>query len=158
MGKERLFEQFITQHLNNAYRFAYIHVNNEQMAEDVVSESVIKALKSLHRLKNDSFMKTWFYKIILNTSRTYLRRNNKIVYMDDEALERHMELYENDSRIYFEEMIKSLPDDDKTIIVLRFFENMKFREISQILSLNENTVKTKLYKSLKILKAEVEGE
>ena len=69
-----------------------------------------------------------------------------------------MELYENDSRIYSEEMIKSLPDDDKTIIALRFFENMKFREISQILSLNENTVKTKLYKSLKILKAEMEGE
>lgn len=158
MSKEKLFERFITENLDNAYRFAFIYVNDRQLAEDIVSDSVVRALKSLHRLKSEEFLKTWFYKIIANTARSFLKRSSKIVYMEDEKIEKYMVLYENNSRLYFEEMIKNLPADYKSIIALRFFEDMKISEISNILDMNENTVKTKLYKALKILKAEMEGD
>ena len=160
MNKEKIFETFISQNLNNACRFAYIYVNSQQAAEDIVSESVVKALKSIHQLKDEKFLKTWFFKIITNTAYTYLKRSQKIVYMDDEALEKSFEKYndsmEENSRVYFENIIKNLRPDYKSIIVLRFFENMKIHEISNILGMNENTIKTRLYRALKILKLEME--
>ncbi len=158
MNKEQLFERFITQNLNNAYRFAYIYVNDPQTAEDIVSDSVVKALKSIRQLKNPVVLKTWFYTIISNTARTYLRQNNKVVYMDDEMLEKQIGAVETNSSVYFESIIQNLPPDLKTILVLRFFEEMKFREIARILNTNENTIKTKFYRALKILKLEMEGE
>ena len=72
MSKEKLFGRFITENLDNAYRFAFIYVNDQQLAEDIVSDSVVRALKSLHRLKSEEFLKTWFYKIIANTAGIFM--------------------------------------------------------------------------------------
>ena len=85
MQKNRqLFEQFIGQNLNGAYRFAYSYVKNQQDAEDIVSQSVIKALSQVHRLKEITAMKSWFYRIIANSANSYLRKGKKVVYLESE--------------------------------------------------------------------------
>ena len=56
----------------------------------------------------------------------------------------------------FDEMIENLPADYRIILILRFYEGYKIKEISEILDINESTVKKRLYTSLKILKKEME--
>ena len=55
-------------------------------------------------------------------------------------------------------MIEKLPKEYLEIITLRYFEDMKLKDISEVIGVNENTVKTRLYKALKILKKEVGDE
>ena len=57
-----------------------------------------------------------------------------------------------------QKVLGDLPENYKTIIILRFFEDLKIQEIAKILNLNENTVKTRLYKSLKILRIKLGDE
>ena len=54
------------------------------------------------------------------------------------------------------EMIEKLPREYTEVIILRYFEDMKIKDISEVLGINENTVKTRLYKALKLLKADME--
>lgn len=82
MDKKQLFERFIRQNVDGAYRFAYTYTKNKEDAEDVVNESVVKALRALKGLKNPAYIKTWFYKIIVNTSLTHIRRKSKVVSLE----------------------------------------------------------------------------
>ena len=78
--------------------------------------------------------------------------------MEDDALERldvHEDKYDDSS---FHDMIKTLPERYKEVIVLRYFEDMSISEVATVLDLNENTVKTRIHRALKILKIDLEKE
>lgn len=156
--KKQLLENYLLENIDSAFRFAYTYTRNREEAEDVVSESVIKALKSVKSLKEEKNIKPWFYKIIVNTALTHLKRNSKVVYIDYDEMGELNGREDDYSYLSFESMIKNLDIKYKEIIVMRFFENMSIKEISQVLGINENTVKTRLYSGLKKLKIQLEGD
>lgn len=156
--KKQLLENYLLENIDSAFRFAYTYTRNREEAEDVVSESVIKALKSVKSLKEEKNIKPWFYKIIVNTALTHLKRNSKVVYIDYDEMGELNGREDDYSYLSFESMIKNLDIKYKEIIVMRFFENMPIKEISQVLGINENTVKTRLYSGLKKLKIQLEGD
>lgn len=135
MDKKQLFETYFMENLDRAYRFSYTYTKNREDAEDIVSESTIKALKSIGQLKNTQYMKVWFYRIIANTALTYLRKKNKVVYLDYDGLGEKEGIEDDYSNMSFHEMIETLEPKYKTIIVLRFFENMTLPEIAQVWNL-----------------------
>ena len=156
MKKSKLFEDYITENIDSAYRFAFTYVRNKEDAEDILNESVVKAIKGINSLREPKYIKSWFFRIIANTAINYIRRQGKIVYLDYDDME-HLQKTEDDySDLNFNELIEKLDQKYKSIIVLRFFENMTLQEIAQVLDTNENNVKTRLYKALKILKVDVE--
>ena len=156
MKKTEIFEKFINENLDCVYRFAYSYTKNKEDAEDVINESVVKAIKALDGLKNTDSIKSWFYRIVANTALSTLKAKSKIVYMDKEELE-PIQISEDDySKLNFMELIEKVPVKFKEIIILRYFENMKISEMAEILGLNENTVKTRLYKALNILRINAE--
>lgn len=158
MNKKQLFEDYLMQNIDSAYRFAYTYAKNREDAEDIVNESVIKAIKSIHHLKMPEHIKPWFYKIIVNTALTYLKRKSKISYSDYEDLN-DIDATEDDySELTLNSLIEKLDLKYKSIIVLRFLEDMSLSEISQTLGINENTVKTRLYNALKLLKVDMESD
>lgn len=156
MNNRQLLEQFITQNLDGAYRFAYTYTRNETSAEDVVSESVVKALNSIKSLRNPAYLKTWFYKIIINTALTHIKKESKLVYMDPELAPATKPFTEEYSSLSFQELIDTLEPKYKSIIVLRFLEDMTLEEVALTLDENINTIKTRLYRGLKLLKIEME--
>ena len=158
MSNKQLFEEYIMQNVDSAYRFAYTYTKNREDAEDVVNESVIKALKSIGSLKNPQYIKSWFYKIIIHTALTGKKKKSKIIYLQPEDLEAVTEEESDYSSITIHSMICGLKPKYKSIIVLRFLEEMSLHEISQTLDLNENTVKTRLYTALKLLRKEMEED
>lgn len=156
MTNQQLFEQHIIENLNSAYRFAYTYTKNQEDAEDVVNESVVKALKSVHSLKNPTRLKTWFYRIIINTAISYIKRNKSIVYLNPMDMAEMNENSEQLSDIGLEQMIDMLDPKYKSIVVLRYFEDMTLEDIALTLNENVSTIKTRLYKALKILRIEME--
>lgn len=148
------FEEFITQNLDSAYRLAFTYMKNKEDAEDVVYDSVLKAMKSLRSLKRDEGMKSWFFKIVANTALSALKSSKRTVVTDfSESSGYSSEVYEEDfSDIELSDILNRLSEDDRGIVVLKICEEMTFREIAAVLSLSENTVKTKFYRAVRSLK------
>ncbi|MBQ6446012.1 MAG: RNA polymerase sigma factor [Bacillus sp. (in: Bacteria)] len=154
--KETELIAFIMDNKASFYRFAYSYVRNQEDALDIVQDSIHKALKKQHQLKDISMMKSWFYRIVATTSLDFLRKRKRWHVTDDENLEilasSSVDTYKN---LDLEQAINQLPPSYKTIVILRFFEDLKLEEIASVLGENINTVKTKLYKALKILRIEM---
>lgn len=154
--KFELVEKFILENREAHYRLAYSYVRNKENALDIVQESILKALKSIDRLEEIAYMKTWFYRIIVNTSIDFVRKHQRITVMDDDILCVHLPQLEDEIiDMDLQDAIDQLPPRYKTLIILRFFEDLKIDEIAAVTGENINTVKTRLYKALKELRIEI---
>ena len=137
------------------YRIAYTYVKNREDALDLVHDAVVKALQSCPALKNPAYMRTWFYRILINESLSFLRKRKNVLSWEeipaqaapDARQEEYIDLYA---------AIDKLPADLKTVVILRFFEDMKLEAIADITSANMNTAKSRLYRALKLLKLDME--
>lgn len=157
--KFELVEQYIVENQQTYYRLAYSYVKNKENALDIVQESIFKALRSIDRLDEVDYLKTWLYRIVVNTSIDFIRKHQRVSIMEDEILESHLPVSENEmSDLDLREAVDHLPPTYKTIIILRFFEDLKLEEIAEITGHNLNTVKTRLYSALRKLRVEMGEE
>ncbi len=157
MTNRELFELYIQENLDNAYRFALSYTKHPQVAEDVVIESALKALKYAHSLKDSDKIKTWFFRIIINTANTAFKEKSKVLYLDSHEHEKTVD-YDFEGRVSLKELVEQLEPKYRVIIILRYFEDMSLGEIAETLSENINTVKTRLYTALKILRVEMAAD
>jgi RNA polymerase sigma-70 factor (ECF subfamily) len=159
MGNSRLKNQiadYVIRYKENIYRLAFNYVKNADDALDIVQESIYKAISSKDSLKNPDYIKTWFYRIVVNTSLDFLRKKRKVDVVGEESFvsldSGVVDEYEN---FDLQRALDNLPDNCHTVIILRYFEDFKIEEIAEILNENTNTVKTRLYKSLKLLRIDM---
>ena len=147
---------FIVAHQEDFYRLAYSHVKNRDVALDVVQESIVKALSKADGLRRAESLKPWFYRILINESMNYYRYTRRLTPLE-EAAEAAAPAGDHAARLDLYAAIDRLDQKDQLIIRLRFFEDLKLEEIAQAAGLNLNTVKSRLYKSLRKLR-ELTGE
>ena len=152
--KRKKLETYVTENIDKIYRLAFSYSKNQQDAEDIVNESVRRALDGVENLRNEEFLGTWFFRIVVNTANTYLKSRSKLIYLD-EIMEDSLtaeDKYEN-TDLY--EAVMKLDSKYIIIIVLKFYEDLTIERISEILDENISTVKTRLYKALKKLRLEI---
>ena len=121
---------------------------------DIVQESAYRAMKNSSSVKQAEYASTWVYRVVVNTALDFIRKNRKetvgIEDVDSAHEDRYMDFDVWDS-------LEKLDQKDRTIIILRYFEDRKLEDIAQIINENVNTVKTRLYRALKKLKIELAG-
>lgn len=154
--KEKIFTDYIVDNKNSFYRVAYSYVKNEQDALDIVQESIYKGLSSIDKLKSVDAIKPWFYRLLINTSIDYIRKNKKYVLMEENLNIKEEVTYDKDAKIDLQRALENLSEEYKSVIILRYFEDLKINDIAEILDENVNTVKTRLYKALKLLKIHID--
>jgi RNA polymerase sigma-70 factor (ECF subfamily) len=154
---QNIVENFLIENREAYYRLAYSYVHNKDDALDIVQDAICKALGYSKSLNDPTAIKSWFYRIVVNTSLDFIRKNKRLVYVEDEDLEvlgpSKSDQYED---FDLQQALEKLPTMSKTIITLRFFEDMTFEEIAQILDQNINTVKTRFYTSIRKLRIELD--
>ena len=145
--------EYIVQNQEMFYRLAYSYVRNKDEALDIVQNAICVALEKCNTIKNPSAIRTWFYRVIVNEALQHLRRNKKEISYDPQVMGEELlnegyedKLSEEGKEIYHKVM--ALPPKIKTIIVLRFYEELSLKEIADITQENLNTVKTRLYRGL----------
>ena len=156
---KKLYEkliQYILDHQDRFYRLAYSYTKNQEDALDAVQNAVCKALEAYDSIRNADAIKTWFYRILINEClRVIKKRKQDAVSADIE--EQDAVYYEKAfDRENVDDELEKLEPDVQEIIRLRFFEEMSLKEIAAITGYNLNTVKTKLYRGLKLLKENME--
>lgn len=145
--------EYAIKYKENHYRLAYSYVRNADDALDIVQESIYKAISSIDSLKNHNYIKTWFYRIVVNTSLDFLRKRRKVDIVDEDVLiSLDSGIVDDYSNFDLQEALDNLPDKYRAVVILRYFEDLKIEEIAEVLNENVNTVKTRLYKSLEKLR------
>lgn len=148
-------EETLLDSYESLYRLAFSYVRNEADALDIVQESAYKAIKKADNIREEAYIKTWLWRIVINTSLDYIKKNKKECSLDSIVETGKEDVYiDYDTR----KALDVLNHKERTIIILRFFQEWKLEEIAQMLEMNTNTVKTLLYRSLKKLKIEMSSE
>lgn len=159
-GNDKAFIILMNQCKEQIYRTAFAYVKEEEMALDIVQEVVCRAYKSIESLKEPKFFNTWIMRIAINISTDFYNKKSKVVCMEQDELISKMEVKhdDNDERLFLMESLDNLEEKYKKIIILKYFDDLTFKDIAEILSMPESTVKTNLYKGLSILRNDMKKE
>ncbi len=159
MNTEQQLVGLIKVNKEKYYRVAFAYVKNKEDALDIVYNAIIKALQKIDQLRNGNYLETWFYRILINESISFVRKNKNTAYLD-ELPDSQLPLTEDYNREQYMTLysaIDHLPPKLKSVVLLRYFEDMKLDEIAEITSTKLSTVKARLYKALELLKIDIEG-
>ena len=155
-GMEKETERILLENYDKYYRLAYSYMKSEHDALDVVQESAYKAIRDCGKVKERRYLGTWLYRIVVNTALDALRRQGREVSLEEQKKEESWQpSYEG---IELREILDRLDEKEKTVVVLRYFHDLKLEDIAGILGENVNTVKARLYRTLKKMRMELEPE
>lgn len=157
-NKNRLHvEQQLLENYQRYYRLAYSYVKNEADALDIVQESAYKAMKNSSKLKETAFADTWIYRIVVNTALDFLRRSQKESESTEEYLETEQSVEEDGyARADIMVTLSALPIKDRSVLILRHFENFKLEQIAEMTGESLSTVKSRLYRAQEKLRMKLE--
>lgn len=162
-GDAQAFMKLFSEYEQELYCIAFINVKNEADALDVMQEVAYRAFKGIKDLKNAEYFKTWLIRIVMNCSMDCIRKNSKVVRLESEHME-NMEIipvsHEKDFMMKFtlRELMEVLDVTEKNVLVLKYYYEYSFKEISEILQKPLGTVKTILYRGLGKLREKAEKE
>ncbi len=155
------FEGIVAQYHREILNYVYRLVGNNYEAEDLTQEAFIKAFQKFESLKELAKVRSWLYSIARNVTIDFFRRNkNQNIRLDDMILENYARATATD---YRNEILKkeisremtatlaNLPEQDRTIIKLLYYEGFSYTEIGTLLHLNQNTLKSRLHRTRKAL-------
>lgn len=159
-GDERAYIALYQQYEVDIYRMAYVYVKNQEDALDIVQETAYKSFSQIKTLKNPEHFKTWLIRIVINTALSQLRKEKKVVHLNPEYVETlHSNEKEDASlQIILKDLIEELNEDEKSVVLLRFYADHTISEISSLLDMPLGTVKTILYRSLGKLRMQMNRE
>ena len=158
VSKESLLTSYLITEQARFYRLAYSYLKNREEALDAVQTAVCRAWEQQDRLREPEAVRTWFYRILLNESMNHHRRAKRLVPLEDTLLETPAPARDPGERLDLYDAIERLDWKEQTVVRLRFFEDMKLEEIARVTNTNLNTVKSRLYKSLRRLRELTEEE
>lgn len=137
------------------YRTAYLYLGSEADALEAVDETVYQALRALKQLRQPEFFETWITRILLNECHRELRRRKR--FSGEETLPETAgpDVYD---ALPLREAVRRLPQDLRTVVILRYFTGLTLRETAESLSLPVGTVSTRQRKALQLLRLELGEE
>ena len=149
-----IFCEGIRIHEKAMYSLAFSLVRNETDAADVIGEAILRAYKNIDSLKNEKAFKTWILKIVHNTAIEYIRKNTKIVQMQEIEIidENNTAGIETETKLTLQKAVESLKQPYRTIVILYYYEDLSMKEISSITQSTTIAVKQQLSRARKQLR------
>jgi len=155
-GDESAFSRLIADRQASLYKIAYSYVKNRDDALDLVGESIYKAFISLNTLKNPEHFNAWLTRIVINLSINFINKQRKIVIADGETeFKDSFDGANREAIIDLYSAIDQLEDRQKTVIILKYLEDLPLSEVAKIMECPLGTAKTYLHKALQNLRLEL---
>lgn len=163
------FEMIVAQYSEQLYWQIRRMVLSHEDADDILQNTFIKAWLNIHYFRGDAKLSTWLYRIALNECLTFLNKQRAVstVSVDDEeaAILHKLEAdpYFNGDRaqLALQQAIRSLPEKQRIIFNLKYYDEMKYEEISEIMGTSVGALKASYHHAVKkiekLLKQEEEN-
>ena len=153
--RRKAFEQLVNQYSEQLYwqvrRIVLLHED----ANDVLQNVFLKAWSKLDSFHQESKISTWLYRIALNESLDFMRRKKtQMISTDDETMVGSMLMADDyfngtEAEAMLQEAVAQLPDVQRTVFNMRYFDDMKYSEISEILQTSEGSLKASYHIAVK---------
>jgi RNA polymerase sigma-70 factor (ECF subfamily) len=159
-GNDKAFLALFQEYEQDIYRMAFVYVKNQSDAFDVVQETAYRSFKTIKNLKEPKYFKTWLIRIAVNCSLDLLRKQKKVVQLKPELEENISgDINEDiDLEVTVRDLIEGLNEEEKSVVILRFYEGLTFKEVSETLDIPLGTAKTILYRALDKLRNNLKGD
>jgi len=159
-GNDHAFLKLFQEYENDIYRTAFVYVKNQEDALDVVQETAYRAFKSIKNLKEPKYLKTWMIKIAISCSIDVVRKQKKVVELKPEVEKVLSSKEEKDLSLSMtlDDLIELLNENEKKVIILRYYFDFTIKEVSETLNIPLGTAKTILYRGLNKLRKELNGD
>lgn len=154
-GNKEAFRGLMETYEKRIYGFIYGMIKESHIAQDLTQETFIKVYKSLHTYNPSKEFATWIYTIARNVIHDYLRKNGKRKYNEIQGivhLEAYPAKYEVEELLEIKEdyervcrIIDELPLKYKDVIILKYFNDLGYKEIAARLGISEKKVESWLY-------------
>lgn len=152
-GNDKAYLELFQQYEADIYRMAYVYVKNKNDALDVVQEVAYQSFKNIRTLNKPEYFKTWLMKITINCALNVINKNKKVVPLIPK-FEVHTEEGVKDiaMSLSLRELMDILQEDEKSVILLKYYNDRTLKEISDILDIPLGTAKSILYRALNKLR------
>ena len=154
-GNVAAFGDLYEMYSADMFRFAYYYTGSKTVAEDCVSEAVLIAFRRIGELKNISAFKSWLFRILRNCCAASFRKASREISVEETEQDVHSFDTDSDDKISLREALLCLSIEEREILILYYCNGYTSKEISLMLSLNENTVRSKLSRSTEKLRKEL---
>lgn len=171
-GDVQVFDQLIRKYRARLYSVIYNLTSNREDAADLTQETLIKAFQNIHRFGNRSSFFTWLYRIGINHTLTYLRKNRLKRFFSFDSIQEDlapadvMEKLTSRSKTERSTLIRELQEQlnealqklspkHRTVVVLHEIDQLSLVEIAKIINCPEATVRSRLHYARKQLQAEL---
>lgn len=155
--KEQAFRTLITLYKERLYWHIRNIVKSHDDTDDVLQNTFIKIYKNIHNFKGDSKLFSWMYRIATNESITFINQNAKKLQITSEEVQSSA-INKLTSDVYFEgdaiqlqlqKAIATLPRKQQLVFNMKYFQDLKYSEISDILETSEGALKTSYHIAVK---------
>lgn len=158
-GQTRAFDALMARHKEKMMKYAYLMVGNYEDAKEIAQDAFVKAYQHLGKFEGKSKFVTWFYRILINTSRDYLRKRKWafMTWKKNEDMEAYWEqvgdprastdrgAVSDETNRQITKAVQELPEKQRWIFTLRFIEGMSLSEIAEAVGSSEGTVKASIH-------------
>jgi len=160
--KEDFFRRILSDHQDKIYRLCWSYVQDQEDGKDLYQSILIKIWNGIDSFQDKSSVSTWIYRLAVNTSIDYIRRKKKHrsvdtevdvlnIHMGDRTTDIEDNLIVSENLEILHKFINQLSFIDQTLIYF-YLEDLKYREIAEILGISEKNVSIKLHRIKKVLK------
>lgn len=162
--REKAFHKLLDHYQVRLYWYIRKIVITHENADDVLQNTFLRIFKNIDSFKGKSSLATWMFRIAHNESLRLMEKNNKIrllsfdeikpSYMEDLALDPFFDGEKTKVRLHH--IIESkLTNKQRIIFNMKYFDELSFKQIAEILNVNENTLKSSYYNAVKIIEEDV---
>ena len=171
-GDTEVFNQLVVRWERPIFALAYRTLGHEEDARDVCQDAFLRAFRAIKGFKGEAKFSSWLYRIALNLCRDWVRKQHRtpVAQLSDEAeLEQRIDqavslpretveelIVRRDLGRAVEQLMATLPPEQRTVIVLKEYHGLTFQEIADLQECPLSTVKTRLYQGLSVLRRQLE--
>ena len=156
------FEEVYNRYAQDVFRFCLSLSRNHAVADDITSETFLKAIKSGGKFAGGHSVKVWLCQIAKNTYYDYLKKQSKLTEIPEDLLSEsdfELELLNKTEALKIHKLLHQLADPYKEVFSLRVFSELSFAEIGEIFGKSENWARVTFHRAkLKIKEAEINGQ
>jgi len=170
-GDQSAFAEIVEIHKDKVFQIAFRMLGNRHEAEDIAQEAFLRAYVNIHTYDINKKFSTWLYRIATNLTIDRIRKKKPDFHLDAEVAgaegltlyskiaskealpEEQIESLELQETI--QEVILKLPEKYRSVIVLKYIEELSLKEISEILDLPIGTVKTRIHRGREALRLQL---
>ena len=160
-NKDAAFRELVAQYKERLYWHIRNIVKSHDDADDVLQNTFIKVYKSINGFKSESKLYSWLYRIATNEALTLINKNAKRLQITNQDVQ-DLAINNMQSDVYFEgdaiqiklqKAIATLPEKQQLVFNMRYFQDIKYKEMSEILETSEGALKASYHIAVKKVEA-----